>query len=75
MKVKLIHHKEIKGGTDKDGLAIAPRPETFSFELTNPGGDTLIVPNDPTNRHYQKIASWYDEQEKKPFKFAFEKLN
>lgn len=49
------------------GLVIPP---VFLMELEN--GETVSVPHDPRNSDYMRIANWYDEQKKKPFKFTFE---
>lgn len=72
--VELIHYDEIKPGTEVDGLPVPARPETYGFKVTAPDQEAdleVIVPNDPSNPHYQAVVAWYDEQTTKPFDFDF----
>lgn len=72
--VKLHILKEVKPGTKVDGLFVEARPEIKYFEVDVRGEDANVtVPNDPKNSQYQLIATWYDEQEEKPFEFDFER--
>ncbi len=78
-KVELIHKEEILEGTMQDGLPVAPRPESWHFLITTDeeshlNGAEMVVPNEPTNRHYREVAEWYKAQKKKPFKFDFIEL-
>lgn len=41
------------------------------FEVTTTDDETLFVPTDKANRHYQEIKEWYDAQKELPFKFKF----
>lgn len=43
------------------------------FQVTFKDGTESRVPLDPTNRHYQEVAEWYDSQGKKPFEYDFER--
>lgn len=74
-KVKMVVVEEVKPGTMQDGLPVAPHPEIVTFEVYSDekvDEAALVVPNDPTNRHYQEVKEWYGKKKLKPFKFKFE---
>lgn len=73
--VQLNKLDEIKPGTIVDGLPMNTHPEIIYFDVDVEGEEAnVVVPNDPSNRHYWDVKDWYDAQEVKPFNFAFEEL-
>lgn len=44
------------------------------FDITRIDGTVEQAPANIDNRHYWEVKEWYDNQDSKPFEFAFEEL-